>query len=123
MTIEALSKINELLSSVCDYEYGGWSKSPIPFPFFVGEYNEIGEEAEDGRMETDFVLTGTGRSLLELEKARETIKRTIEANERMILPSGNGLALFYSNALSVPTDNEDLYRIQINIQVYEWRTE
>lgn len=123
MTIEALSKINELLSSVCDYEYGGWSKSPIPFPFFVGEQNEVGEPMEDGRMETDFILTGTGRSLLELEKARETIKRTIEANERMILPSGTGLALFYSNAMAVPTDNEDLYRIQINIQVYEWRTE
>lgn len=121
MTIEALKYINDILSKVTNYEFGGWSENPIPDSFFVGEYDEVGEPNEDGRMESTFILTGTGRTMLALEAAKTNIKRTIEANERAILPNGNGIALFYSNSLNVPTDNEDFYRIQINLQIFEWR--
>lgn len=121
MTIEALKYINDILSKVTNYEFGEWSQYPIPDIYFVGEYDEVGEPNEDGRMESTFILTGTGRTMLALEAAKTNIKRTIEANERAILPNGNGIALFYSNALNVPTDNVDFYRIQINIQIFEWR--
>lgn len=122
MTIETLKKLNELLSSVTNYEFSKWSTSPVPSPYWVGEYEEVGEANEDGRMETTFILTGTARTLLELEAHKENIRRTIQAHERMLLPNGYGLALFYSNAFTVPTDSDDYERMQINIQVFEWRT-
>lgn len=120
MTIEGLKYINGILSSLTNYEFGQWSTMPVPYPYFVGEYNEVGSDTEDGQFETTFILTGTTRdSRLELESVKEKIEKAF--NKTAILPNGNGIAVFYMNSITVPTDNAELKRIQINLQVKEWK--
>lgn len=120
MTIEGLTYVNDILSSLTNYNFGQWSEFPIPYPYFVGEYNEVGGENEDGQFETTFILTGTTRgSMLDLEKEKAKIEKAF--NKTAILPNGNGIAVFYMNSFTVPTDNGELKRIQINLQVKEWK--
>ena len=120
MTIETLKYVNQVLSSLTNYEFGQWTTTPVPYPYFVGEYNEVGGENEDGQFETTFILTGTTRnSMLELESVKEKIEKAF--NKAAILPNGNGIAVFYMNSFTVPTDNAELKRIQINLQVKEWK--
>ena len=115
MTIESLKYINDILSTLTNYEFGQWTSTPIPNPYFVGEYNEVGSDTEDGRFETTFILTGTTRgSWLELESVKEKIEKVLD------LPfclNGNGIAVFYVNSFIVPVDNAELKRIQKNLQI------
>ncbi|BBK61846.1 hypothetical protein A9CBEGH2_07860 [Amedibacterium intestinale] len=120
MTIESLKYINDILSTLTNYEFGQWTSTPVPNPYFVGEYNEVGSDTEDGRFETTFILTGTTRgSWLELESVKEKIEKAL--NKTAILPNGNGIAVFYVNSFIVPVDNAELKRIQINLQIQEWK--
>lgn len=120
MTIEALEYINKILSSLTNYEFAKWTTTPVPYPYFVGEYSEVGSDTEDGQFETTFMVTGTTRgSRLELEKVKAKIEKVF--NKTAILPNGNGIAVFYVNSFAVPTDNEELERIQINLQIKEWK--
>lgn len=120
MSEDALAWIDGLLSSIgINYAYGVWSKQPVPFPYFVGEKDEDSPETEDGLQESTLILTGTGNSLLELERAREKIRQL--DNRRVILDNGSGVALFYDGAYSVPIDEANMRRIQVNLQIKEWR--
>lgn len=65
------------------------------------------------------MLTGTGRSLLELERVKNKIKKI--NGIRAILENGSGVALFYDGAYSVPIDEADMRRMQVNLQIKEWR--
>ncbi len=120
MSEEALEWINGLLTGLgIDYEYGVWSSQPIPFPYFVGEKDEAPPESEDGLQESVFILTGTGPSLLELEQAKNKIMQLND--KRAILDNGSGIALFYDGSYSVPIDEPNMKRIQINLAIKEWR--
>lgn len=120
MTIEALSKINEILSGVVNYEFLEWSSYPIQYPYWVGDYMEEVSETEDGLQVTTFTITGVTRNAwLELEECKQKIENSLPS--RYILPSGNGLVIYYENAFQVPTDDIELKRMQINLQVKEWK--
>ena len=122
MSIAALQFIsNELDALNINYQFGEWTTDPVPDPYFVGEYTESDSltKDEDGLQEITFMLTGTGTTWIALEEA----KSKIEGNfmKTAILPNGNGIAVFYSGALIVPTGDADLKRIQINLTIKEWR--
>lgn len=119
MTIEALSYINNLLSNLkINYEFGEWT-SDIIYPYFVGEYEESPSLNEDGLQETTFILNGFMRGKwLELEQAKSIIKKAINVTD--ILPNGNGIAVSYENTLIIPTGEDELKRIQINLKINEW---
>lgn len=120
MSEEALSWLNALLEGMeINYEYGVWSTHPVPFPYFVGEKDEDPTESEDGMQQCDFMLTGTGQSLLELEKAKNKIK--LLNDTRAILANGSGVAIFYDGAYAVPIDEANMRRMQVNLQIKEWR--
>lgn len=120
MSEEVLAWMNTLLSGLgINYQYGIWSKRPVPFPYFVGEMDEDSLESEDGMQQCTFMLTGTGRSLLELERVKNKIKKL--NGTRAILENGSGVALFYDGAYSVPIDEADMRRMQVNLQIKEWR--
>lgn len=122
MSISALKFISEKLERLkIPYAFEEWTANEVPDPYFVGEYNEVEstEREENGYQETTFILTGTGRKWLGLEQAKEIIENNITGTA--ILPSGNGIAVFYSNSFPVPTGDAELKRIQINLTIKEWR--
>lgn len=121
MSIEALSFINNLLTeNGINYEIGEWTSNAIVYPYFVGEYQEETPLNEDGLQETTFILNGfTREKWLDLEQAKATIEKIM--NTTGILSNGNGIALNYDNSLIIPTGEDELKRIQININVKEWR--
>ncbi len=119
MTIESLAFIERLLTeNNINYEFVEWTGENI-YPYFVGEYQEIEAINEDAQ-ESTFILTGFTRGTWsELEHAKQTILNAV--NITTILPNGNGIAVSYSNSLIVPTGDEDLKRIQINLRIKEWK--
>lgn len=121
MTNEGLNYINGILEALgIDYEFGEWTKNEVPDPYWVGEYNEVDgtEKEENGFQETTFILTGTGRTWLGLQNDKSTIEKNIF--KTAILSSGDGIAVFYSSSMIVPTGDAELKRIQINLQIKEW---
>lgn len=101
-------------------EYAG----DLVYPYFVGEYTEQAPTTEDGLQITNFMLTGFSRgSWLALEDAREQIAQYfgMVSGKTVISDNGFGVAVFYENALVVPTEDATLKRIQINLHIKEWK--
>lgn len=122
MSIAALKFISDNLDALSiPYELGVWSSDPVPDPYFVGEYNEpeSTELEENGLQEIDFILTGTGTTWIGLENAKKIIESNI--SKTAILPNGNGIAVFYTGSLLIPTGDAELKRLQINLNIKEWR--
>lgn len=121
MTTESLAFINDILTEAdINYEFMEWT-SDVAYPYWVGEYTESEPMNEDGMQESTFMITGTtDGSWLSLEEAKTTIERKL-CNQTVILPNGNGLAVFYSGSLVVPTGNEKMKRMQINLLIKEWK--
>ena len=101
-------------------EYSG----DLVYPYFVGEYTEQAPTTEDGLQITNFMLTGFSRgSWLALEDAKERIAQYfgMVSGKTVISDNGSGVAVFYDNALVVPTEDATLKRIQINLHIKEWK--
>ena len=123
MSIEGFNFIaNELEQAGIKYEFGEWASNPVPEPYFVGEYSEIVPNSGDGEQNTTFMLTGTSRSWISLEQAKKIIENLFSkvTGKTAILSNGNGIAVFYENAYTIPTDEAELKRIQINLLIKEW---
>ena len=121
MTQESLAYINTALTNAgINYEFMEWT-SELVYPYFVGEYSEPEPMNEDGMQDSTFMITGTTDSTwLSLEEAKAIIEREL-CNKTAILPNGNGIAVSYSGSLVVPTGNERMKRIQINLLIKEWK--
>ena len=94
-----------------------------PDVYFVGEYQELPPTNESGLQESTFLLTGfTRKSWLLLEDAKEAISACFDkvGGNIAITDSGSAVAVFYSDRLVVPTEDAELKRIQINLDVKEW---
>lgn len=94
-----------------------------PDAYFVGEYEETGPIDESGLQETAFLITGfTRKSWLLLENAKEAISAYFNkvGGNTVIADNGSAVAVFYLNSLVVPTEDAELKRIQINLDVKEW---
>lgn len=120
MTIESLNFLQNLFrSNGINYELEEWTGETI-YPYFVGEYQESPTTQENGMQESLFILNGFMRGKrLALEQAKAIIERI--ANTRAILPSGNGIAISYETSAMIPTYDEELKRIQINLNIKEWK--
>lgn len=101
------------------YEFDNW-KSEIKLPYFVGEISEIPTSDEDGKREFDFILTGedvgTYSRLLDYS---ESIEKRYKYGHSVVV-SGGVVKIIYNNTITVPVEDEDVKRIQINITVYLW---
>lgn len=104
------------------YSFGTWN-AEIQYPYWVGEYTESPTNAENGYEECVFILTGTTRGAwLELEEAKEQIKQHFSAYGGLRDETESGaIAVFYSGAMTIPTKEADLKRIQINLDIKEWK--
>lgn len=106
-----------------NYAFMEWKDDPA-FPFFVGEYQESPAVTEDGLQETTFILTGFSRGTWqELEQAKEKIEKYFNkvSGKAVITEQGSAVAVFYSHSLVVPTEDAELKRLEINLDVKEWK--
>lgn len=107
-----------------EYDFGEYTKEPIIYPYFVGEYTETEPMTEDGLQETTFMLSGFGRGTwLTLENAKAKIENYFNKvyGKTVMVDDGSAVAVFYGNSLIVPTGDEELKKIQINLQCKEWK--
>lgn len=107
-----------------EYEFGEYTKEPIVYPYFVGEYTETEPMTEDGLLETTFMLSGFSRGTwLTLENAKAKIENYFNKvyGKTVMVDDGSAVAVFYGNSLIVPTGDEELKKIQINLQCKEWK--
>lgn len=107
------------------YEFMTWT-APVSYPYFVGEFSEFEPTSEDGQEDKTLLLTGTTRnSWLELIEVQEKLKKHFPSVEGKTakLDSGSAIAVFYSSALPVPTGEEELKRLQINLSIKLWKVE
>lgn len=125
MSKNALKIISNAMSSMgIEYELGTYTKKPVVYPYFVGEYQESEPMTEDGHQETTFMLNGFSRgSWADLENAKERIETYFNRVQGNIVMAedGSAVAIFYSDALIVPTGDAELKRIQINLKIHEWK--
>ena len=91
---------------------------------FIGEYQEIDSltKQEDGLQESSFTIEGFSRgSWLELMDIKEKIEKRISTTA--ILGNKSGFAVFYSQCLVIPTGDYELKRIQITLNIKEWKVD
>lgn len=118
-----LGVISDELNSIgVPYEFMRWT-SAVEYPYFVGEYSEISPITEDGYKESTMILTGTTRgSWFDLEQIRSKIERHFPPIYGLRKATDEGtVAIFYANSFPVDSGESDLKRIQINLQIKEWR--
>jgi len=124
MSKQILKVVSDAMTALnLEYGFGVYSKKPVTYPYFVGEYTEEEPMNEDGLQETTFLLNGFSRdSWLTLENAKERIANYFNkvSGKTVMADDGSAVAVFYSNALIVPTGDAELKRIQINLQCKEW---
>lgn len=128
MTNHSLKTIRGVMAALA-LEYGlfSYDKSPIQYPYFVGEYTENESMTEDGQQETTFLLTGFARSAdggdawAALETARAIIANYFTREGRAFPADDGSIAvIMYSHALPVPKEDAALKSIEINLKIKEW---
>lgn len=122
MTRKTLKLINEVMKeNHIPYAFMEW-KEKLSYPYFVGNYSEVVSLNEDGETESTFTLTGFSRnSFFELMEYVTKIKDMFPAEGMVKAASGYGVAIFYETAFPIPSEDEDLERVQINLSIKEWR--
>ncbi len=123
---EVLEFMNKALDDAgVPYEFMEWTQK-VTYPYFVGEYSEFEPENESGEEDKTFILTGFYRgsnARYELEKMRAKVEATFPAigGKVAALDSGSVVAVFYGNSSYIPTGEEELYKIQINLSIKLWK--
>lgn len=128
MSTDALKIISDAMESLgLNYnfiEYQVEAGEEVPLMYWVGEYQETVPLYENGLQEASFLLTGFTRGTwLALEEAKEAIYNYFNriSGKTVIVEDGSAVAIFYANSLVVPTGDAELKRIQINLDIKEWR--
>lgn len=116
-----LKYINDSLKNLnVNYAFLRWNKE-IVYPYFVGEYQEVEPTDEDQYHEYEFILTGFTRGdWSDLEDVKEKIEKLFSTHTT-ILDNGSGVVISYSGAFPIPIDEGELKKIQINLNIKEWR--
>ena len=104
------------------YEFGEWT-SNIQYPYFVGEITETDPATEDGLEESYIILTGFHRGkYINLEQIKEKIKKHFHPIHGLRGETDSGsIAVFFGGAFFVPTGEADLKKIQITLNMKQWK--
>ena len=110
----------QLTAQGINYAFMRWNGT-IAYPYFIGEYNETEPTDEDQYHEYSFTITGfTTGSWLDLETEKEKIENLF-SNHTTILENKSGVVISYTGAFPIPIDEGELKKIQINLNIKEWR--
>ena len=124
MTTDVLKVVASGMKALeLNYAFMEWKEAP-KYPYFVGEYQEVPSASEDGIQECDFILTGWTRGAWsDLEAAKEKIENYFNkiCGRTVIAESGNAVAIFYANSLVIPTGEAELKKIEIHLDIMEWK--
>ncbi len=128
MQKETLKLISDTLTSAgIPYEYDTFNSSIEALNrYWVGEYSETEPLTESGLEESTFILTGYAKEdMLVLENDKHTIRNLFPAisGTRAIFDNGSGVAIFYANSFPVPTGDDFIKKLQINLTVKEWKVD
>lgn len=105
------------------YEFGTWTGEDTEL-YFTGEYSEVPDEREGGEYRSRFTLVGHSRAgILPLELWRGRIRKSFAHGKRNITEEGTALSAWYAGSLVVPTGVEELTRIEIYLDIKEWRND
>ena len=112
----------ELNSIGVPYEFMRWT-SAVEYPYFIGEFTETPTMREDGYREGTLMVTGTTTgSWMDLEQYRAKIEKHFPSIFGLRLTTDDGVVVIhYGHSFPVDTGEADLKRIQINLDVREWR--
>lgn len=103
------------------YEFGEWT-SEVTYPYFVGSFSEIEQRFEDAYTGGTFTVDGWMRgSKLPLIEASDKIKERFR--DLRAVTGDTALFAAFQNSSFIPTGEEDLFRITINIETKEWKGE
>lgn len=104
------------------YEFGEWT-SDVKYPYFVGEITEDEPMTEDGCENSTLILTGFQRGkYIGLEEVKAKIKKHFHPIHGLRSQTESGaIAVYYGGAFYVPTNEADLKKIQINLNIKEWK--
>lgn len=126
MTTAVLKFINDAMESAqIPYEFMEFTSDVASVAsYWVGSYSEVVSVSESGLQEAQFILTGTAKGTwLDLEREKAMIEKLFPAmgGRTAILDNGSGVAVTYENAFPIETGDDFLKRLQININVKEWK--
>ena len=112
----------ELRKISVPYEFGQWTKA-VKYPYFVGELGQDNITAEDGVIETAFILNGGNRGkTLDLEVIKEKVMKHFNPIYGLRIPTETGaLIITYESANYIPQNDSDLKKIEINLKITEWK--
>lgn len=124
MSKQALKIVSDAMAVMgLEYEFGEYTKKPVRYPYFVGEYTETESLTEDGLQESTVLLTGFSRdSWLTLEDAKAKIEHYFNrvSGNVVMADDGSAVAIFYAQSLIIPTGDAELKKIQVNLSIKEW---
>ena len=115
---------NSMKDMGIEYGFATYGKTPVVYPYFVGEYTEREAMTEDGLQESTFLLTGFHRGTWSelLDKANQIENYFNQVHGKTVITdNGSAVAVFYGNCLIVPTGDAELKSIQVNLNIKEWK--
>lgn len=112
----------ELTQINIPYSFMTW-KRKREYPYFVGEIFRIRTDGEDGKEEYSFLLTGFTRNsyddLIEIAEKIEINYPNVAGKIGIFEESC--IAMFVTDITPLPTEDEELKKIQINLQINRWK--
>lgn len=113
---------DELKKIDVPYKFMRWTSTDTDI-YWVGEYSEIPTDTEDGYEEGTLMLTGTTKDLWAvLMQHRAKIKDHFPKIGGLRTHTDNGtVVIFYDQSIPVPTGDENLKRIQVNLHIKMWK--
>lgn len=110
---------DDLLALNIPYAFWEWS-GDVPETYFVGEYSESASNSEDGLISGEIILSGFTRGTYsDLEQIRDQVYAHFRNGERY-LESGKGAVIGYSHSQVVPSNVENVKRLEIYLWFREW---
>lgn len=115
--------MNLKLKELLPYQFYEWG-TKAEYPYWVGEYSEVSSTSEDGSGEDVMMITGTTKgSVMDLENGKRVLQKAFPtfSGYHAVLDSGTHIIAYYDTSTMIPTDGNDIKRIQVNLQIKSWK--
>lgn len=114
---------DQLVKLGLNYEFWEWTGEPVT-TYWIGECDMGTPRNEDGAVPYSFTLVGTTRGQYsDLQSEADKLLQLFRDGLTAILEDGTGVAVFFNSATMVPTDRDDLKRMEVYLDIREWKVE